>query len=185
MAVVFREQGMPDAIELPQDRGRHRHASPRPRGGDQRGEEELQTRRLRREAAHDLRPSTAFPEGPLQEVRRAQAHVMLPRELQVDEAGLQVVLQTRHRRGVARREAGDEGAASSQAVVVGRGMEDLPDQPRHLRADRLRQLRENVAQLMDLAALPPRVENKRRYCTCQARSTFPPGHGPPTCHRAR
>ena len=85
-------------IQGAQDLRGHPDPTPPFRSGGQRGEDEGQGGPLPGEARNHLRVPAALFEGPLQEIRGADAPPVFRREERVGEILVQVFLQTLHKR---------------------------------------------------------------------------------------
>ena len=148
---AFGAQGIQGSQDLPH----HANATPPFGSGDERGEDERETRPLPWEAWDDLRPAPALLKRPLEEVGRPDPLAVLHREEQVGQALLQVLLETLHGRREPLPEPRAQRPPTPEGRPVVRGQEDLLDKGFQLPLGQVGELGQNVPHLVDLAPLSP------------------------------
>src|SRR5262245_36425021 len=90
-------QSLSESFELMPLEGFDAQGSPGLRSTDQGSEHQLENRPLAKQRARRPRASTFFPKEPLQEVGRARRPAVPGRQVQVSNAGLEVLFKAAHR----------------------------------------------------------------------------------------
>lgn len=149
----LREALSTQGIEGPQELGCHPDAAPLLGYGDERGEEEHETRPFPREPGDHLAPPPALSKRPLQEVRRPDAPVVFRWEQQAGHTLLEILLQTLHGRRKPGPEPGNECAPTTERGPVIGSQEDLLDQGLQFPLGEAGELGQDVPHRVDLTAL--------------------------------